>query len=207
MRKIYLIVNNMVLNNIDYLNDESIDEKRVKRPLSIEGESFAKNLSNLKELQNVTSIYSSGFSSALCTAKYLSNQLNVVINIENKLNERKVGQTNKQTNFQYYKENQEHDFNYKMPNGESFNMTKDRVTKAFKELTKINQDEEIAIFTHTIVVNSLLSNWCEVAYNLDNNLILNFNDNVVEPINDKIILELIFDDTMNLLEVNNIECK
>ena len=100
MRKIYLIVNNMVLNNIDYLNDESIDERRVKRPLSIEGESFAKNLSNLKELQNVTSIYSSGFSSALCTAKYLSNQLNVVINIENKLNERKVGQTNKQTNKQ-----------------------------------------------------------------------------------------------------------
>ncbi|MBO5096584.1 MAG: histidine phosphatase family protein [Bacilli bacterium] len=204
MRKIYLIVNNLVLNNIDYLNDETMDDKRVKRPLSIQGENFAQKISKISELENVTSIYSSGFASALGTAKYLSDKLNVTINIENKFNERKVGQTNKQTNFQYFRENQEHDFNYKLPNGESFNMTKDRVTKAFKEMTKINQDEEIAIFTHSIVVNSLLTNWCEVAYNLDNNLILNFNDKVVDSISGNFVLCLTFDDKLNLIEINGL---
>lgn len=204
MRKIYLIVNNLVLNNIDYLNDETMDDKRVKRPLSIQGENFAQKISKISELENITSIYSSGFASALGTAKYLSDKLNVTINIENKFNERKVGQTNKQTNFQYFRENQEHDFNYKLPNGESFNMTKDRVTKAFKEMTKINQDEEIAIFTHSIVVNSLLTNWCEVAYNLDNNLILNFNDKVVDSISGNIVLSLTFDDKLNLMEINSL---
>ncbi len=204
MRKVYLIVNNLVLNNIDYLNDETMDEKRVKRPLSVQGEIFAQNISNIPELQNVTSIYSSGFASALGTAKYLSDKLNITINIENKFNERKVGQTNKQTNFKYFKENQEHDFNYKLPNGESFNMTKERVTKAFKEMTKINQDEEILIFTHTVVVNSLLSNWCEIAYNLDNNLILNFNDEVVDSVSGNLILSLTFDDKLNLKEIKNI---
>lgn len=204
MRKIYLIVNNLVLNNIDYLNDESMDDKRVKRPLSIQGEIFAQKISEIPELENVTSIYSSGFASALGTAKYLSDKLNVIINIENKFNERKVGQTNKQTNIQYFRENQEHDFNYKLPNGESFNMTKDRVTKAFKELTKINQDEEIAIFTHSIVVNSLLSNWCEVAYNLDNNLILNFKDEVVDTTSNNSILCLIFEKD-NLINIENFE--
>lgn len=203
MRKIYLIVNNFVLNNIDYLTDESLDAKREKRPLSIEGEIFSKDISNCKALQNVTSIYSSGFASALATSKYLSAKLNVTINIENKFNERKVGQTNKQTNLQYFRENQEHDFNYKLPNGESFNMTKERVTKAFKELTKINQDDEIAIFTHTLVINTLLSNWCEIAYNLDNNLILNFNETVVDTSNNDIIC-LTFDDTLNLTNIENI---
>ena len=204
MRKVYLIVNNLVLNNIDYLNDETMDEKRVKRPLSVQGEIFAQNISNIPELQNVTSIYSSGFASALGTAKYLSDKLNITINIENKFNERKVWQTNKQNNFKYFKENQEHDFNYKLPNGESFNMTKERVTKAFREMTKINQDEEILIFTHTIAVNSLLSNWCEIAYNLDNNLILNFNDEVVDSVSGNLILSLTFDDKLNLKEIKNI---
>lgn len=205
MRKIYLIVNNLVLNNIDYLNDESMDDKRVKRPLSIDGELFAEKISKIPELQNITSIYSSGFASALATSKYLSARLNVTINIENKFNERKVGHTNKQTNLQYFRENQEHDFNYKLPNGESFNMTKERVTKAFKELTKVNQDEEIAIFTHTLVINTLLTNWCEIAYNLDNNLILNFNDSVVDTASSKSILCLTFENNSNLIKIENIK--
>lgn len=205
MRKVYLIVNNYVLNNIDYLNDESMSDKMLKRPLSIEGEEFAKKIANLKDFENITSIYSSGFASALGTAKYLSNKLNLTINIENKLNERKVGDTNKQTNFQYFRENQEHDFNYKLPNGESFNMTKSRVTKVFNEIMKINQDEEIIIFTHRIVLNSLLTNWCEISYNLDNNLILNFNDYVVDNTLGNILVSLTFDDNMKLIDIKNIE--
>lgn len=204
MRKIYFIVNNLVLNNIDYLKDENIDSKREKRPLSIEGENMASQIAALKELENISSIYSSGFASALGTAKYLSSKLNLTINIENKLNERKIGVATNKTNFQFYKENQEHDFDYKLPNGESFNNTKERLTKIFKEITKLNQDEEIAIFTHTLAVNALLSNWCEIAYNLDNNLILNFNDEVVDSSSLISVHCVTFSESLELISIENI---
>lgn len=204
MRKIYFIVNNLVLNNIDYLKDENIDNKREKRPLSIDGENKAKEISKLSELESVSSIYSSGFASALGTAKYLSSKLNLTINIENKLNERRIGIATNKTNFQFYKENQEHDFDYKLPNGESFNNTKERLTKIFKEITKLNQDEEIAIFTHTLAVNSLLSNWCEVAYNLDNNLILNFNDQVVDSSSSISVHCVTFNDSLELISIESL---
>lgn len=204
MRKIYFIVNNLVLNNIDYLKDENIDSKREKRPLSIEGENMASQIAALEELENISSIYSSGFASALGTAKYLSSKLNLTINIENKLNERKIGVATNKTNFQFYKENQEHDFDYKLPNGESFNNTKERLTKIFKEITKLNQDEEIAIFTHTLAVNALLSNWCEIAYNLDNNLILNFNDEVVDSSSLISVHCVTFSESLELISIENI---
>ena len=123
MRRLFLIVNNLVLNNIDYMDNEDTDLKRAKRPLSIAGEKASKKIAEDPSLANIMSIYSSGYSSALATSKYLSEKLNIVININNNLVERKIGNTNRQTNFQYYKENQEHDFNYKFPNGESFNNT------------------------------------------------------------------------------------
>lgn len=201
LRNIYLIVNNLVLNNIEYLNAETIDEKRSKRPLSIEGEKKSELLFG-ERFKDISSMYSSGFSSALSTAKYLSSYLNIPINIENKFNERKIGQINKTTNLNFFRENQEHDFDYKLPGGESFNDVKVRITKAFKEITKINQDEEIAIFTHNIAITALLSNWCEVDYNLDNRLILNFNERMIDLNDPIVLLKLAFDNNFKLTDVN-----
>ena len=41
---LYLVSNNMVLENIFYETDESVEEKRINRPLSIEGEKAAVKL-------------------------------------------------------------------------------------------------------------------------------------------------------------------
>ena len=41
---LYLVSNNMVLDNIVYETDETVEEKRINRPLSIEGEKEAVRL-------------------------------------------------------------------------------------------------------------------------------------------------------------------
>lgn len=204
MRNIFFIVNNCVLNNIDYLDNEDIDMKRAKRPLSVIGEELAHNASTLPLLDNISSIYSSGFASALATAKYLSERLEVTIYIDSKLNERKIGTVNKQTNFAYFKENQEHDFNYKLPMGESFNMTKSRITSQIKEILKMNKDDDIAIFTHSLALTSFLSNFCNIEYNLDNDLILDFNEEPIPSVGDFGIIKLVIDDNFNVSLIEKI---
>lgn len=205
MRTLYLIVNNLVLNNIDYLDNEEIDSKRAKRPLSINGEEMCKKMYKLEELQEVTSIYSSSYASALSTAKYLSEKLDVVINIDNKFNERKIGTVNNKSNFKYYKENQEHDFNYKYPMGESFNMTKERMLKSVRDILRINNDDNIAIFTHSLAITSFLSNFCETEYNLENNLILNFNGEPLETVGEFNIYRVFLDDNMKVSDIESID--
>ena len=204
MRKVFLIVNNMVLNNIDYLTDELVDTKRLTRPLSIEGEEVAKKISLNESFSDVSSIYSSSFSSALQTAKYLSSKLSLTININKAFNERIIGKNNSKFSFQYFKETQEHDFDFKLPAGESFNDTKKRMNSALIKTLKINQDPYIAIFTHTMAVKALLSNYTDINYNLDDDLIINYNDKVICTDSVYTIIELCFNENLDLINIENI---
>ena len=85
---IYLISNNLVLNDITYESDIVLEEKRTSRPLSIEGEKLAKRLS---EEIPVSYIYSSNYASALATAKYFAEKYGSIIKIDKKLNDSKIG--------------------------------------------------------------------------------------------------------------------
>ena len=69
--KLYLISNNLVVDNISYLTDVSLEEKRINRPLSILGEKKAQILMNL---EGIESIYASDYASAIDSAKYLAYQ-------------------------------------------------------------------------------------------------------------------------------------
>ena len=56
-------------------------------------------------------------------------------------------------------------------------------------------DKTMALFTHNVAITCLLSNWCSKGFNLDNRLILNYQDEAVidgawDGIN---IIELVFD--------------
>lgn len=178
MTTLYLVSNNYVENNLSYSNGESLEAKREKRPLSIEGEEAAKKLSSLEEMQEINVIYSSGYASAIATAKYCASNLELSINVDNKLNERKIGLFEDKT-LRFFKEHQEHDFNYKLSGGESINSTKIRITNAIKNILNKNQDLNILIVTHNTAITSYLLNYCEKGFNLDDRLILNFKDNVV----------------------------
>ena len=113
---LYLVSNNCVLNNLIYKNNEALDEKREKRPLSIEGEEEAKRLCNLIE-NEINVIYTSSYASAIATSKFIANKFELSINIENKLNDRKIGLLKDKT-LRFFKETQEHDFEYKLRSDE-----------------------------------------------------------------------------------------
>ena len=200
MKTLFLIANNLVTGDIDYLQKEAIDSKREKRVLSIEGEKAALKLARIKGLDCVSKIYSSGYASAVGTAKYLAKRLALSVNVLNDLNERKIGRFPDGLKLTYFKDSQEHDFNYHLPEGESVNDTKERLTRVINKIIK--EDNEVsAIFTHQTAINSYLMNFCEISYNLDDHLVLNYNDNVVSNFNSLIIYKLVYDDNNELIDI------
>ena len=171
--KVFLISNNALL---DYLNYESdnLELIRMVRPLSVKGEENAKIISNLDILKNVTTIYSSYFSSALQTAKYLQEKLELNINMNMNLNDCKVGLLGNK-NIKMVKGLQEHDVNYKLPNGESLINVGDRIKTFIDSLN----DKEVVLFTHKRAILGYLLKYAHIDYNLDDNLILEFNNKVI----------------------------
>lgn len=178
MTTLYLVSNNCVLNNLNYKLEESLELKRVKRPLSIDGENKAKELANIEELQELNVIYSSGYASAIATAKYIAENLELNININNKLNERKIGLLENKT-LRFFKEHQEHDFDYRLNGGESINGVKNRITTVINNILKENKNNNLLIVTHNTTIMSYLLNFCEKGFNLDDRLILNFQNEVI----------------------------
>lgn len=178
MTTLYLVSNNCVVNNISYKNEDNLELKRERRPLSIEGEIKARELSKLEDFEDINVIYSSGYASAIATSKYIADKLELNINVDNKLNERKIGLLEDKT-IRFFKEHQEHDFNYRLSGGDSINSTKTRITNAINEIIKDNQGLNILIITHSTAIMSYLLNYCEKGYNLDERLILNYNGDVI----------------------------
>ena len=77
--KIYLVSNNLLLDGINYENNSNLEMIRMLRPLSSKGERIASKISESKEFQNIEKIYSSFHSSAISSAKYLSEKLDLSI--------------------------------------------------------------------------------------------------------------------------------
>lgn len=174
--KIYLISNNLLLDGLSYESKDDLELIRVLRPLSEEGEKLAKKISENNMLENIEKIYSSYYSSALSSAKYLSNKLELDIKMDERLNDCRVGNLGNK-NMKMVKGLQDHDFTYKLPNGESLNDVGNRINNFIKYL--INKNEECVLFTHKRAILGFLLKYAKVGYNLDDNLILQFNQKIV----------------------------
>lgn len=194
MNTIYLITNNCFINeNIIYKDYVSFDEQRKYRPLTVNGEKVALTITKNKNLSKIDAIYSSTYFSSIDTSKYLKDKLNLDLIIDKRLDDRKVGNlTNSSLNLRNL---QEHDFDYKLTNGESLNNVKNRMKAFVKEILQNHEDSNIALFTHNIPIISLLSIWCEKGFNYEEKLILNYNDSVIVDglRNDYNIIKLEFD--------------
>lgn len=69
-------------------NSQMINEKEI---LSVYGEEQSKRLSEHDELKNIDTIWSSSYTRAKATAKYIATSNNLPINLDSNLNERKLG--------------------------------------------------------------------------------------------------------------------
>ena len=172
---LYLVSNNMVLENIFYETDESVEEKRLNRPLSIEGEKTAVKL--VKKI-DADVIYSSNYASALSTAKYYASYKNAEIYINSFLNDSRIGKLGNR-NIKMLRFMQERDFDFKFNGGESLNETSSRMNIAINKILKKYGNHNIVIFTHKRAIMGYLLKYLDKGFNLDDRLILTFNDKVI----------------------------
>lgn len=193
MTTIYLINNTLTMNKLDY-PDETLEQKRKMRILSIEGEKESAKLINLSYLKNVNVIYSSPYVMTIGTAKYLAAELELEIEIRRELGERVLGAIGDKK-IRMISEMQENDFTYKLAGGESLNDVKRRMTCFINKVKRIEKDKTIAMFTHNVAITSFLSEYCTKGFNLDNRLILNYHeDAIIDGAWDGInIIEVIFE--------------
>ena len=180
---------------------QMINEKEI---LSIKGEKDSKKLSNNKELKNIDVIRCSSYTRAKQTAKYIAYQNNLTINIDDRLNERKLGNLNELSIFMKDKATKDPSQEqllypkFKTSDGESAEDTNKRMTKIINEILKEYKGKKIAVISHGGSIKFLLLNWCDI----NKNMMLEYNGqelNITSPC----LLKLIFKDE-NLLKIEQI---
>ena len=140
-------------NGIRNTNEESqiINEKEI---LSVHGEEQSKRLSENVELNNIDVIWSSSYTRAKATAKYIANSNNLPINLDSNLNERKLGNLKELGEFMKNKKTRDPsqeqllDRKFKTSDGESAEDTRERMTGFFDKILKEYEGKKIAIVSH-----------------------------------------------------------
>lgn len=203
--KIYFICNNLYENNLSYNSSHEIEQKKMTRPLSIEGENVAKNIAVLDELSDVNNIYSSMYACALASAKYLANRLDEVIVVDEDLNDCKIGNLGSKS-FKMVKFMQSHDFNVKLNGGESLEEVGTRMSEFISSVLE-TEDNKVAIYTHKRALLGYLIKNAKIGYSLDDDLVVEYNDKVVysEADKDADIVEITYDTEHNILDMDVID--
>lgn len=183
-------------------NSQLLNEKMI---LSVSGEKLAEKLSKHKELQNLDAVYSSNYVRALGTAKYIAMENNTIINIDERLNERKIGDLSTIDAKDFHRF-QSKDFDFKLSGGESINQTKKRMVEAMKNILMFETGNRIAVVSHSTALTSLLTAWCEVGRNYDDDIILSYKDKSI--IDGTWTAPMVFKvtfDGMNVLDIESIK--
>ena len=204
------------MNTIVYLirHADTIDEKGIRNTketsqminekaiLSIKGEEDSKRLSKNEELKNIDTIWCSSYVRAKQTAKYIAEENNLQINLDDRLNERKLGNLEEIAIFMKDKKTRDPSQEqllypkFKTSDGESAEDTNKRMTEFLKECLNENKDKKIAIVSHGGSIKFLLLNWCKV----NENMKLEYKDNELN-VTSPSLLKLTFKDE----ELMNIE--
>ena len=140
-------------NGIRNTNEDSqmINEKEI---LSVYGETQSKKLSENEELSKIDIIWSSSYTRAKATAKYIAEYNNLPINLDSKLSERKLGNLKELGEFMKDKKTRDPsqeqllDRDFKTSDGESAEETKERMTKFFNRILKDYEGKRIAVVSH-----------------------------------------------------------
>ncbi len=159
-------------------NTDSNQIQNEKAFLSVSGEKRAELLSKHPELQNIDAVYSSSYVRALETAKYIALENNTIINVDDRLNERKIGQMGNME-WKEFSRLQMKDFDFKLSGGESLNQTKKRIVDAMKNILMFETGNRVAVIGHSTALTCLMSAWCEIGHNYDDEIILSYGDETI----------------------------
>ena len=144
-------------NGIKNINDTTqiMNEKYI---LSVKGEEQSKKLSESPELNNIDVLWSSSYARAKATAKYIADRNNIEINIDSRLNERKLGNLE---DLAKWMENKKYgvvqaylqDKKWKAREGESCEEATKRVTNFFNKILKENHEKRIVLVSHGALIS------------------------------------------------------
>ena len=146
-------------------NFQTINEMEI---LSVEGEEQAKKLSKNIELQNVDVIWSSNYTRAKATAKYIANENGLQYNLDKRLCERKLGNIEDLAKFMNDKESRDPSreqlafLEFKTRDGESANDTNKRINEFISEILEKYRGKRIAIVSHGGSIKFYLLSYCKV---------------------------------------------
>ena len=152
---IYLIrhaetVNEDGIRNTDE-DSQLINEKEI---LSVEGEEQARKLSENSELNNLDVVWSSSYTRAKATAKYIALKNNLTINLDRDLSERKLGNLKELGEFMKDKNTRDPsqeqliEQKFKTSDGESAIETKQRMNRFFDRILREYEGKRIAVISH-----------------------------------------------------------
>ena len=204
MTTVYLIRHSLQLREKGIMNveesDQLINEKII---LSVEGEEKAKEISEIDELQNVDVIWSSSYVRAKQTAKYIAEKNKLDINIDSRLNERKLGDLN---DLKGLGKNKQHSFvekqllddNLKNSLGESLIDVRKRMDSVISKIVLDNKNKRIVIVSHGAALKFYLRKFCK----LNKDIKLEFNNGVLDFSSPCIIKLIINDD--KVIDIKNI---
>ena len=208
MTKIYLLRHSQPFRKLlgEYNSSDVEQIRNEKNVLSVYGEKLAREISERKELQNIDVIYSSHYVRAMCTAKYIAENNNIKLNVDERLGERKFGVNDIAELPSDFFEEQFRNWDYKLEKGESANEVSKRMNEVLLEIINNNKDKTIAIVSHGTAISAMLKTWCNVLLNEETKLVeLYFNDKLVFDGNWNCpeLFKLEFDNN-NLINISNI---
>lgn len=154
-------------NGIRNTNEDfqSINEKEI---LSVQGEEEARKLSKNIELKNLDAIWSSYYTRAKATAKYIAYENNLQYNLDKRLSERKLGNIEDLAKFMNNKETRNPSREqlafpeFKTRDGESANDTNKRMNEFIGELLEKYKGKRIAVVSHGGAIKFYLLSYCSV---------------------------------------------
>ena len=171
---IYLIRHAETIDESGIRNtDETMQEINEKEILSIEGEEAARKLSENNELKNLDVIWSSNYTRAKQTAKYIAFANNLPYNLDKRLCERKLGNIEDLATFMSDKETRDPSReqlafpNFKTRDGESAYDTNKRMNEFMNEILEKYKGKRIAVISHGGAIKFYLLSYCNVNKNLN----------------------------------------
>lgn len=154
-------------NGIRNTNEDfqMINEKEI---LSVQGEEEAKKLSENAELQSIEVIWSSNYTRAKATAKYIANKNNLQYNLDKRLCERNLGNLEDLAKFMSDKETRDPSREqlafpkFKTRDGESANDTNKRMNEFMDEILEKYKEKRIAVISHGGAIKFYLLSYCKI---------------------------------------------
>ncbi len=205
MKTIYLVKHSGpfvdIKNYEDYENVLWEDYNR-NMILSVEGEKRAEKLCEIEELNNVERIFASDSVRAIASAKYLTENNNIKIELDERINERIFGIERLSELPKDFNKLSFDDKNYKMENGESFNDVDKRFVDFINDLLNQN-NKSYALFVHGLILLSYLETICDFTFN-GMSFNIKYNDKVILDGNPKSpsVYKITYNDNKEVIDVD-----